>query len=191
MRDLSHSKLLICFVNLLVVVVTRKCVGWEKKVLFWGESWVQGRGKGNGLKKRGGNPLTILSLLKKEWRRWMLYFGSQRKFPRICAMKIGSPVVSPLLVIHAFPVSFFKHMSKWKSKICDHFFHWMWCISPAVGKSSVPRQGEPNALVIGFFFNRRGCCDNNYISHLPKSRIRRDILGTCLKESGEARFVSL
>ena len=69
MRDLSHSKLLICFVNLLVVVVTRKCVGWEKKVLFWGESWVQGGGKGNGLKKRGGNPLTILSLLKKEWRR--------------------------------------------------------------------------------------------------------------------------
>ena len=47
MRDLSQSKLLICFVNLLVVVVTRKCVGWEKKVLFWGESWVQGGGKGN------------------------------------------------------------------------------------------------------------------------------------------------
>ena len=41
-KDLSHSKLLICFVNPLVVVVTRKHVGWEKKVLFWGERWVEG-----------------------------------------------------------------------------------------------------------------------------------------------------
>ena len=28
--------------NLLVVVVTRKHVGWEKKVLFWGERGVEG-----------------------------------------------------------------------------------------------------------------------------------------------------
>lgn len=45
-------------------------------------------------------------------------------------------------------------------------------------------------LSLGFFFGKIGQSNNNYISHLFKPGIRRDLMGTCLKERGEARLVS-
>lgn len=45
-------------------------------------------------------------------------------------------------------------------------------------------------LSLGFFFGKIGQSNNNYISHLLKPGIRRDLMGTCLKERGEARLVS-
>lgn len=45
-------------------------------------------------------------------------------------------------------------------------------------------------LSLVFLFNRIGHSNNNYINHLPKSGIRKDILGTCWKERGEARLFS-
>ena len=79
----------------------------EKKksfILGWGGG--SREGKGSGFKKRSGNALTILSLLQKGQRRWMLYFGSQGNFPRPCAMKIGSTVAF-LFVSHILFSCFF------------------------------------------------------------------------------------
>lgn len=43
---------------------------------------------------------------------------------------------------------------------------------------------------LAFFFDKVSHPNNNYISHLPKPEIRRDLLGTCLKERGEAKLFS-
>lgn len=118
MRYLSHSKLLICLLNLLVVVVTRKCVGWGEKVLFWGGG--VGRGRGQGVVWRRG--------VEIYWLFWGFYKRNGVPECFILVPRISQDFCSEdkftscLLLCQSCPLPFSKHTFKWKSKIFDLFF---------------------------------------------------------------------